>query len=59
MVFDECHFCLLNLAVHSVVLDLRFRLRPVQRMAAKPKAAGPAPRAPKEAQDLRGTVGGW
>lgn len=45
VVFDECHFCLLNLAVHSAVLDLRFRLRPKQLAAAKPKVAGPAPRA--------------
>ncbi|CAJ1408237.1 unnamed protein product [Effrenium voratum] len=47
VVFDECHFCLLNLAVHSAVVDLRFRLRP-QQAVAKPKVAGPAPR--KEAQ---------
>ncbi|CAJ1415962.1 unnamed protein product, partial [Effrenium voratum] len=51
VVFDECHFCLLNLAVHSAVVDLRFRLRP-QQAVAKPKVAGPAPR--KEAQDSEG-----
>eukprot|EP00931_Biecheleriopsis_adriatica_P005121 TRINITY_DN106678_c0_g1_i1.p1 TRINITY_DN106678_c0_g1~~TRINITY_DN106678_c0_g1_i1.p1 ORF type:complete len:843 (+),score=175.66 TRINITY_DN106678_c0_g1_i1:79-2607(+) len=47
VVFDECHFCLLNLAVHSAVVDLRFRLRPPlanQLPVAKPKVAGPAPR---------------
>ncbi|CAE7568524.1 atpE [Symbiodinium natans] len=59
VVFDECHFCLLNLAVHSAVVDLRFRVRPALRKAAatKPKVAGPAPRGAKEseAQDLRGT----
>ncbi|CAE7775090.1 FAM135A [Symbiodinium sp. CCMP2456] len=57
VVFDECHFCLLNLAVHSAVVDLRFRVRPaLRKMAAtKPKVAGPAPRAgakESEAQDL-------
>eukprot|EP00439_Symbiodinium_sp_Y106_P042169 s4971_g5.t1 len=56
VVFDECHFCLLNLAVHSAVVDLRFRVRPaLRKMAAtKPKVAGPAPRGAKEseAQDL-------
>jgi len=47
VVFDECHFCLMNLAVHAAVVDLRFRLRPpVERQLplAKPKVAGPAPR---------------
>ena len=53
VVFDECHFCLLNLLVHSCVLDLRFRLSRRQLCAARPKQAGPAPRAAKEAQERR------
>eukprot|EP00933_Yihiella_yeosuensis_P070850 TRINITY_DN79002_c0_g1_i1.p1 TRINITY_DN79002_c0_g1~~TRINITY_DN79002_c0_g1_i1.p1 ORF type:complete len:843 (+),score=120.81 TRINITY_DN79002_c0_g1_i1:157-2685(+) len=47
VVFDECHFCLMNLAVHTAVVDLRFRLRPQgQNMPplARPKTAGAAPR---------------
>lgn len=47
VVFDECHFCLLNLAIHTAVLDLRFRLRPspANRLPlAKPKPPGAAPR---------------
>lgn len=29
VVFDEFHFCLASLVIHSVLLDFRFRLRPV------------------------------
>eukprot|EP00434_Breviolum_minutum_P038025 symbB.v1.2.033719.t1/scaffold4230.1/size42768/4 len=54
VVFDECHFCLLNLAVHSAVVDLRFRLRPKQLTAAKPKVAGPAPRAGAKGEEAPG-----
>jgi len=67
VVFDECHFCLMNLAVHSAVVDLRFRLRAPaanQVPLAKPKVAGPAPRpgakggADAETQDEGGEAGG-
>ncbi|CAE7254597.1 FAM135A [Symbiodinium microadriaticum] len=56
VVFDECHFCLLNLAVHSAVVDLRFRVRPaLRKMAAtKPKVAGPAPRAGAKESEAQG-----
>jgi hypothetical protein len=28
LVFDEYHFCLANLCIHSTLIDIRFRLRP-------------------------------
>jgi hypothetical protein len=35
VVFDEFHFCLANLCVHTVVLDVRFRLRPPSVVASQ------------------------
>lgn len=32
VVFDELHFCVASLAVHSVLLDIRFRMRPLRRV---------------------------
>jgi hypothetical protein len=37
IVFDEFHFCLANLVVHSCLLDYRFRLRPALPVPSKPK----------------------
>mmetsp|Transcript_152085 Transcript_152085/g.265118 ORF Transcript_152085/g.265118 Transcript_152085/m.265118 type:complete len:767 (-) Transcript_152085:174-2474(-) len=39
VVFDEFHFCLANLVVHSVLLDFRFRLRPLAPVPTRPKPA--------------------
>jgi len=37
VVFDEFHFCLANLVVHTCILDYRFRLRPMLPIDAKPQ----------------------
>lgn len=38
VVFDEFHFCLANLVVHSSLIDFRFRLRPSTSVSTRPKA---------------------
>merc|ERR1719230_1835805 len=39
VVFDEFHFCLANLCVHTAIIDVRFRLRPSLPVAARPRPA--------------------
>merc|ERR1719230_2066591 len=35
VVFDEFHFCLTNICIHSTLLDVRFRLRPPAPLATR------------------------
>ena len=41
----------------QAVVDLRFRLRPKKVAAAKPKVAGPAPRAGAKGEEAAAVVG--
>jgi hypothetical protein len=42
VVFDEFHFCLTNLVIHTTLLDFRFRLRPMQpSLPVRPKQRRP------------------
>lgn len=41
IVFDEFHFCLANLIVHSVVVDLRLRLRPMDPVLPRSRPTKP------------------
>mmetsp|Transcript_90208 Transcript_90208/g.232867 ORF Transcript_90208/g.232867 Transcript_90208/m.232867 type:complete len:792 (-) Transcript_90208:64-2439(-) len=43
LIFDEYHFCLANIAMHSSLLDLRLRQRPTPRVATLGSWAGPTP----------------
>jgi len=36
VVFDEFHFCLVNLVLHSALIDFRLRLRPLQPVPTRP-----------------------
>lgn len=37
VVFDEFHFCLASLVVHSAIVDYRFRLRPLDPVLVRPQ----------------------
>jgi len=37
IVFDEFHFCLANLVIHTVVMDIRLRLKPLDPVLTRPK----------------------
>jgi len=37
IVFDEFHFCLVNIVIHSVLLDIKLRLRPLLPVPTRPK----------------------
>mmetsp|Transcript_12808 Transcript_12808/g.34948 ORF Transcript_12808/g.34948 Transcript_12808/m.34948 type:complete len:318 (-) Transcript_12808:111-1064(-) len=40
VVFDEFHFCLANIVVHTAVLDFRLRIWPTDQVLVRPKPAG-------------------